>query len=163
MAVSQSFTGLVANPIVDARLEKSYSANALAKRLGLSRQYISRAEQGTYSSLNPSLIKWVAEALNISSGAVMNQYAKFQKAQRYATIEDIGPHKLERHGSSLPGHEIFERWRSGYWTSPIQFSIAFCVHPDATQKYEEGIQRKMPTQIREALLGVKLIDENWTD
>lgn len=144
----------------------SYSSAALAKRLGLSKQYLSRAEQGTYSNINPALTKWVSEALQISSKAVHHRYVQFQQATRISTIERIAPDKLERIAEGdekKPGHELFERWRNDYWTSPMQFAVAFCVHPDSVQKYEEGIQKQMPGQIRLALLEAKLIDESWVD
>jgi transcriptional regulator with XRE-family HTH domain len=164
LAVRMSFTGDIANPITDARLEQSFSGPALAKRLGLSRQYLNRAEQGTYTSLNPSLKRWVSNALNISPESVHQRYVQFQKAQRRATTERVDPVKLERRsGDNEPGYIIFERWRNGYWTSPTQFSIAFCVHPDAVQKYEEGIQKRMPEQIRNALEESKLLDPGWSD
>lgn len=158
-----SFNGTTPNPITDARNELQMSGPILAKRLGLSRQYLSRAEQGTYSSLNPALRKWVANATSISTNDVDKRYRLFQKAQRQNTIEQVGPHKLERHDSSEPGYKIFLRWREGYWTSPLQFAIAFCVHPDSVQKYEEGIQRSMPKQIMEALIETNLIEPNWHD
>ena len=162
MAATNSFSGEVINPITDARLGLSMSGPMLAKRLGLSRQYLSRAEQGTYSSLNPALITWVSNALNIHPEAIRQRYALFQKATRRATVERISPHPLRRNGSEAP-HLTFERWRSGYWTSPVQFSVAFCVHPDSVQKYEEGIQKTMPRQILEALQETKLLDPAWED
>lgn len=163
MAVNQSYVGNVANPIVAARLEVAITGNMLGKKLGLSRQYISRAEQGTYSSLNPALVKWVANASNISTNAVTARYQLFQKMQRQATIEQVDPHKLERHDSTEAGHKIFERWRSGYWTSSVAFAIAFCVHPDLVTKYEEGIQLKMPKQVSDALKENELLEESWLD
>lgn len=161
--VGNSFIGEIPNPITDARLEKSMSGPALAKRLGLSRQYLSRAEQGTYASLNPALQRWVSNALNIHPDAVKQRYVAFQKKQRLETFDRIQPHRLERHDSHESGSTLFERWREGYWTSPTQFAIAFCVHPDTVQKYEEGIQKKMPGDIFRALLEVNLIDANWSD
>lgn len=163
MTVGNFVTGDVVNPITDARLEVSMSGQMLAKRLGLSRQYISKAEQGTYTSLNPALVKWISNALNISNSAVMHRYNLFQQSTRRATAERIEPHKLERHESREAGNVIFTRWRNGYWTSPTQFAIAFCVHPDTVQKYEEGIQKKMPKDIFSALSEVNLIDANWSD
>jgi transcriptional regulator with XRE-family HTH domain len=139
------------------------SANALAKRLGLSRQYISRAEQGTYSKLNPALVRWVSEVSNISVRWVEGAYEYFQHKQRSATIDKVGPHRLLRHEDTSPGAVLFERWRSGYWSSPVSFAIAFCVHPDLVTKYEEGIQKNMPKQIREALIECELLSEDWTD
>ena len=159
-----SFSGDLANPITDARLEKSLSGPALAKKLGLSRQYLNRAEQGTYTSLNPALLKWTSQALSIEVRSVELRYVKFQKTTRRATTERIGPHQLVRPpGNTEPGHVLFGRWRNGYWTSPTQFSIAFCVHSDAVQKYEEGVQLKMPATIKEALFENGLIEKDWAD
>lgn len=159
-----SFSGDLANPITDARLDMSMSGPMLAKKLGLSRQYLNKAEQGTYSSLNPALVKWVANTLSITPFDVAHLYVKFQKSTRRATVEKVDPHKLERYpGNTELGHVLFERWRAGYWTSPTQFAIAFCVHPDAVQKYEEGIQLKMPSTIREALFENGLIEKDWAD
>ena len=140
------------------------SANALAKRLGLSRQYISRAEQGTYSSLNPALLKWTSDTLAITVKWVVQGYEHFQNTQRRATTEKIEPHRLIRHsGNFSPGGVLFERWRSGYWNSPTAFAIDFCVHPDLVTKYEEGIQKTMPKVIRQALIENQLLDESWAD
>lgn len=163
MSVKQSFAGATTNPITQARIGAAMSSNALAKRLGLSRQYLSRAEQGTYSSLNPKLVKWVSDTIPISSRWVEKSYEEFQKAQRRATVERVEPHRLERHGSKSPGGVLFERWRSGYWNSPNSFAVDFCVHPDLVMKYEEGIQLNMPKQIRQALSEVNLIETDWTD
>lgn len=165
MAANSFSVGDIINPVTDARLNMSLSGPALAKRLGLSRQYLNRAEQGTYAKLNPALLKWVANALSVETRSVERMYEKFQKATRHASMEKWEPHKLVRSGNE-PGYVLFERWRSGYFTSPTQFAVAFCVHPDAVQKYEEGIQRTMPKQIVEALEEVDLIDaktfESWT-
>lgn len=163
MVVNISFTGDIANPITDARIMQAISANQLAKRLGLSRQYLSRAEQGTYSNLNPALKRWVANALSIGVASVEKRYLVFQAAQRRATVEKIDPHRLERHSSDEPGHVIFERWRNGYWSSPMSFAVAMCVHPDSVQKYEEGIQKKMPDQLHFALSQMDLIESNWVE
>lgn len=160
MAVNQSYAGEIINPITDGRLHMSMSSQGLAKKLGLSKQYMSRAEQGTYSSLNPALQKWVSNALNISPESVRQRYVKFQQAQRRATKDRTNPHVLRRNGSEA-AHLTFERWRSGYWTSPMQFATAFCVHPDSVQKYEEGIQKMMPAQIKNALEEVNLLDPSW--
>lgn len=164
MAINQSFTGAIANPIVEARLAQSFSGPALAKRLGLSRQYISRAEQGTYSNLNPALLKWVAHAMSFTVEAVEHRYVAFQKAQRRATIEKVNPLPLTRRdGNHSPGGVLFEHWRSGYWTSPNQFAVAFCLHPDIVQKYEEGITKAMPKHLKAALIETGMLNGNWVD
>lgn len=162
MAINQSFTGDITNPIVQARIDMAISANALARRLGLSKQYLSRAEQGTYSSLNPALLRWISNALNFTPEAVVQRYVLFQKATRRAAVEKIEPARLERK-SETPGNELFERWRSGYWSSPIQFATDFCIHPDLIQKYEEGITKSMPKQLKAVLIENGILDSNWQD
>lgn len=163
MAVRQSYVGEMTNPIVEARLSIAMSGQSLAKRLGLSRQYVNRAEQGTYSKLNPSLIRWVSNVSNISPGAVEHRYTTFQKVKRQATINRIEPTQLARHNSKERGNVIFERWRSGFWPSSMAFATDFCLHPDTIQKYEEGITLTMPKHLMDALTESKLIDGEWVD
>jgi transcriptional regulator with XRE-family HTH domain len=139
----------------------SISSSALGKRLGLSKQYLSRVEQGTYSSLNPALLRWVANAMGWTNESTLRRYVEFQKLKRAATVDEIRPHKLTRKNLTAPGHRIFENWRSGYWNSPMAFANDFCVHPDLVSKYEDGIQKTMPKQIREILLQHDLIDDDW--
>lgn len=160
MTSLNSFSGDVTNPIVAARLDNAMTSNTLAKRLGLSRQYMSRAEQGTYTSLNPALLKWVSHATSVNVRDVEARYKDFQKLKRLATIEEVNPHILRRNGSEAE-HLTFTRWRSGYWQSPLAFAVGFCLHPDSVQKYEEGIQKGMPQQIKIALEQTKLLDPAW--
>lgn len=162
--IQGSFTGDVINPIIDARLNLSLTANALAKRLGLSRQYIQRAEAGTYASLNPALLRWVANAQSISTASVERRYTQFQEATRRATIEVVNPHKLTRQADNRErGYVLFERWRSGYWPSVVAFSNAFCLHSDTIGSYEEGIRKSMPTVIRDVLLNFDLMDKDFDE
>lgn len=164
MAVNQSFVGQVVNPVVQARLQMAMNSNALARRLGLSRQYISRAEQGTYSSLNPTLLKWTSDALAIDRRWVEKSYANFQSSQRRATVEKIAPVRLERaDGDMSPGGYLFEKWRSSYWYSVNAFAVDFCVHPNLVTKYEEGDQDNMPKQIKAALEETNLIALPWVE
>lgn len=160
MTSLNSFSGDVTNPIVEARLDHAMTSHMLAKRLGLSRQYLSRAEQGTYTSLNPALLKWVSQTTSVNVRDVEARYKNFQESKRIATVEEVQPHILRRNGSEAE-HLTFERWRGGYWTSPFAFAVAFCVHPDSVQKYEEGIQKGMPQQIKIALEQTKLLDPSW--
>lgn len=145
MRVNKSYVGSIANPIAETRVGLAMSGAALAKRLGLSRQYIQKAEEGIYTSLNPSLLKWTAEVNGFTVNAVAKRYKAFQNAQRRETIERVQPHPFTL---TEPEGFHFERWRSGYWTSSGQFAVAFCIHPDLIQKYEEGITKSMPKQLK---------------
>lgn len=151
------------NPIVEARHLSGLSLDRLGKRLSLSKQYISRAEQATYSGLNPALVSWAAENLGVSKGAVMQRYFEFQKLVRSSTKDNVNPSLLARRGSKLPGHVIFTSWREMYWVSPTSFSNALCVHPESVKTYEEGMISAMPDQLIKALRSMGMIDPNWTE
>lgn len=151
------------NPIVEARIESGISVTSLAKKIGVSKQYVSRAEHGTYSSLNNDLVRFASAKLNIKPGEFIRRYKTFQNATRIATASEISPQMLARRGSFAPGNEIFATWRSGYWHSVISFCNAFCVHPEIVRAYEEGIRSDMPAAIKEILTEVGLLDPNWID
>lgn len=157
------FIGRIANPIADARLEAGMSLNTLANRLSLSKQYINRAEHGTYNSLNTPLVKFTAKQLGTSNKGVIEKYTAFQEATRKLSAENIAPSMLSRKNSTLPGNEIFTLWREGYWPSITAFSNSFCLHPELVRAYEEGIREEMPTLMRTVLASFKLMDPNWTE
>lgn len=160
--VTTGFTSNSINPIIDARLRLTLTAQGLAKKLGVSRQYISRAEAGTYTTLNPALVRWVSHALSVTEMTVTKLYQGFQLATRKATVEQVNPHKLERYdGNHEPGNVLFERWRAGYWHSPVAFANAFCIHPDTISRYEEGISKEMPVVIKTTLNQFGLLGENF--
>jgi hypothetical protein len=157
------------NPIADARYECGLSLQRLGKRVGLSRQYLSRAEQGTYSGLNKDLIRFTSEQLQISSREVLRRYEAFQVMTRRRTASNLRPATLTRpvgaNGelSTDAGWKIFETWRSSYWPSATAFSNALCVHPEVVRNYEDGQMPGMPEPVRLALLSVGLLDAKWSE
>ena len=160
---TMTFMHTFENPVIEARAESGMTLQNLGKKLGLSKQYVSRAEQGTYTGLNKDLIKFVANQLSVSAREVVRRYEAFQVIHRRRTAVNLNPEVLARRGSSQPGHVIFEIWRSSYWPSTTSFSNGLCIHPEAVRNYEEGIAPTMPDPIRLALLSVNLLDPNWTE
>lgn len=164
MVINASFIGSLANPIIDARMQVGINSNALAKKLGLSRQYISQAELGIYSSLNPALLRWVSNALDLHKQTVEQKYVLFQKAKRKATIEKFEPNVLRRPENTItPGHTLFANWRSHYWPSAVAFAKDFCIHPEIVSNYEEGLRPEMPILLKRILAESNLIEPNWAD
>lgn len=151
------------NPIIEARAETGMTLQNLGKRLGLSRQYISRAEQGTYSGLNKDLVKFTANQLGISAREVVRRYEAFQITTRRRTALNLNPEVLARNGSSDSGYILFGIWRGSYWPSTTSFSNGLCIHPETVRNYEEGITPAMPDPIQQALMSVNLIEPNWTE
>lgn len=157
------FVGPVCNPIAEARLEDGKSVTSLANKLGVSKQYVSRAEHGTYSSLNEALVKYGSSQLKIKPGDFVRRYQAFQEAVRKDTVDNVNPNLLARRGSTATGNEIFSRWRNGYWNSITEFCNAFCIHPEIVRAYEDGIRDEMPAIIRNVLGRFGVIDPNWND
>lgn len=157
------YTSNLQNPIAEARFKSGYSLERLGKHISLSKQYISRAEQGTYSGLNPALVNFAKNVLEISQGQVMARYMHFQSSKRKEVVRNVNPMLLARRGSKLPGNKIFEEWRSLYWTSSHNFATSFCIHPESVKNYEEGFISAIPEQLFRALTATKLIDPNWTE
>lgn len=153
----------IVNPIAEARIADGYSLRRLGNKLGLSAQYISRAEHGTYSDVNDALIKYAGSILELAPEDVFNRYKNFQEETRRRTARELKPKKLMRGNSILPGHELFTEWREIYWTSGMAFSNAFCVHPDMVGQYEDGVRPVMPNQIQRALWQVELIERDWSE
>jgi len=151
------------NPIADARHSTGVSLQHLGKRVGLSRQYLSRAEQGTYSGLNKDLVNFTSKQLGISVREVVRRYEAFQVMTRKFTAESLQPTPLRRGNSQEPGYVIFERWRSGYWNTATAFSNGFCVHPEVVRNYEDGQLPGIPDPVRGALASVGLIASDWTE
>lgn len=151
------------NPVTEARNLEGYSQERLGKRLGVSKQYLSRAEQGTYSGLNKDLLRFVSQVLEVSIREVERQYRAFQSEKRLESLNKYQPEKLSRRASREPGCVLFTRWRYCYWGSTTSFSNAFCIHPEIVRNYEEGITPAMPDQMMLVLNEMKLLDSNWTE
>lgn len=153
------------NPLTEARDAAKISANRLAKRLSLSRQYLSRADQGTYTNINPNLMEFTCTHLNLNSKDVMDLYRKFQEDRRVETIARLNPDLLAV--EHVPGtktkfhYEIFREWRENYWHTISQFSSQMCVHPGTVTNYENGLQSFMPYVIRDSLVQVKMIHASF--
>lgn len=155
------------NPVSQARALEGMSLERLGNKLDVSKQYLSRAEHGTYAGLNRNLIRWISGVLEISGREVERQYKAFQTEKRRHCVETTGPERLKQNRSefSIPkkGYETFRDWRRLYWESPFKFCVDMCVHPASVEKYEDGVCESMPDQLRNALREVDLLEIGWKD
>lgn len=154
------------NPISYARYLSTHSSTSLAKKLGVSRQYISRLEQGLYDKPNDKLLSWATEQLNkhlaedkqTNNEAVQQLYREWQWMHRESSKMShiIRPLEItEYHKARQPNvmyyYKIFAEWRSDYWISTHAFCVDFCLHPSPVVDYEEGNTRSMPTSLKEVM------------
>lgn len=167
------------NPISYARYLSSYSTTRLAKNLGVSRQYLSRLEQGLYDKPNKEVINWTTETLNksldkpVTPAAIEQLYREWQWQQRESIklnkallpvaitdFDRVAQPSFREHGI-IYYHRIFRQWRGDYWPSAHAFCVDMCLHPSPVTEYEEGQTITMPSQLKKVLLELNLIGEGF--
>lgn len=130
------------NPLTVLRTTKRLSQEALAKKAGVSRQLIIRAEQAVYASPPPAL---VSTLLDISDPAAVGfaldeetVYHLYKEYQTHVRKRSFGRLATNQVFSDVPkGVHPFVDWRlrSGIKAriGPAKF---FCVHPALLHKFE---------------------------
>jgi transcriptional regulator with XRE-family HTH domain len=151
------------NPLHYARIISGYSLVNLSKKLNLSKQYITRAEQGLYETVNPRHLEFVMEEISktvdgkITADNVIKLLEEWKEARRKQKAEEkeLEPLKINE-GST--GSEIFRTWRERYWISTHSFCVDMCLHPAYVARYEEGDTKRMPESLLKVLWNLNLID-----
>lgn len=164
------------NPLSHARYLSTYSTTALAKKLGVSRQYISRVEQGLYDKPNKEVLAWTTEVLNknlaedrqIETPVVEQLYREWQWQQRESTKMGMSLRPCSvtdfdrvRQPDVIYYHKIFRQWREDYFISTHSFCVSMCLHPSPVAEYEEGGTIKMPQTLRRVMEQLGLLGEGF--
>jgi transcriptional regulator with XRE-family HTH domain len=139
------------NPLKRLRHLCNLTLDQVAYQVGVSRQFIIRAEQGVYSAVPDSLLDFYGGRLEVDALAVGAEYYQFQLLTRKAnygrliepwTFPDVLQHP-------------FIHWRlmSGV-TSSAGICKLFCVHPATINKFEKRsfLMNAIPDQLVGALL-----------
>jgi len=167
------------NPISHARFLASLSTSKLARELNVSKQYISRLEQGIYEKPNQVVAAWAASVLNNNSNrtigpkTVESLYAKWQWDQRRSTKVNRGlrpvtvthydkvSQRAQTGSDVIYYHKIFGQWVCSYWDSAHSFSVAMCLHPSPVADYMDGATHTMPKKLAEVMSRLDLIGEGF--
>jgi transcriptional regulator with XRE-family HTH domain len=169
------------NPISYARYLSTYSStSALARELGVSRQYLSRIEQGIYDKPNQELLEWAATTINKASGKDFEasdveqlyrewqwqkrESAKLNKALRPVTVTEydlVKQRAINGTDAIVYYYRIFTQWRSDYWLTSHAFCVDMCLHPSPVAEYEEGKTHTMPNTLKKVLIELELIGEGF--
>lgn len=169
------------NPVSYARMLTTTSASRLSRELKVSKQYISRLEQGLYEKPNPTIMKWASDVLNRNSTETINEatveslYRNWQWSQRNSAksnknLQPIVVTKYDRisHSARLGGnadivyyHLVFSQWLESYWATPHNFCVDMCLHPSPVADYVEGKTYKMPNKLVEVMNELDLIGEGF--
>lgn len=174
------------NPISQARHLSTMSSTKLAKELKVSKQYISRIEQGLYDKPNPKIMNWAAETLDrnrnrdsnpypITTAVVEQLYREWQWQQRESVkqsklLRPIAVTKYDRISQAAARggntidfryYPIFGQWVGSYWDSAHSFCVQMCLHPSPVGNYIDGGMYAMPAQLTEVLTKLDLIGEGF--
>lgn len=162
------------NPISYARYLDGDSTTALSRRLGVSRQYISRLEQGLYDKPSDTLLRWACEVLSrekgkkVSKEAIEQLYREWQWTKRESakinrTLRPVAITEFDRirQPEVIYYHTVFSDWRTLYWTTPHAFCVDMCLHPSPVTDYEEGITSSMPKNLVNVLTRLDLLGEGF--
>jgi transcriptional regulator with XRE-family HTH domain len=164
------------NPISHARYLSTMSTMQLSKRLDVSRQYISRLEQGLYDRPNKELLNWTVSTLNrnlaedkhVTPVAVEQLYKEWQwqKRQSCKINKSLLPCRVSEFDrveqpDIIYYHKIFARWRSDNWESTHSFCVDMCLHPSPVGDYEDGQTRKMPNSLKDVMMRLGLLGNGF--
>lgn len=166
------------NPVAFARYLANISTTQLSKRLGVSKQYISRLEQGLYDKPNKVMVDWTVSTINrntpvdkhVTAAAVEQLYREWQWQRRESCKMDKTLRPLEitefdrviqrsqnQHPELFYYHKVFVQWRNDYWSTSHSFCVDMCLHPSPVTDYEEGHTQSMPAGLRKVLGQMGLI------
>ncbi|MFE1915013.1 helix-turn-helix domain-containing protein [Streptomyces anandii] len=168
------------NPVAFARYLAGLSTTKLAKELKVSKQYISRLEQGIYDKPNKTVMDWATVELNkhysqeLTPVTVENLYRSWQWQQRESTKDsrNLKPVVITKYDrvsqaarnqsdSVIYYHQIFGQWVGSYWDSVHSFCVSMCLHPSPVAEYVEGRSLTMPNKLVEVLTRLELLGEGF--
>lgn len=153
------------SPIAKARSLSSYSTTALAKQLEVSRQYLTRTEQGLYEKPNKKVVNWTANQLNITPDEVLNQYLLWQWHHRLTVKESklLRPVTINKFHNPdvIYYHKLFRDWRAQYWNTVHEMCVDMCMHTYPVLEYEAGNVYKMPALLKEVMSKLGLLGEGF--
>lgn len=164
------------NPISYARHLSTCSTTSLAKRFNVSRQYISKLEQGLYDKPSKDLLAWTAEILNknldedrkVTSAIVEQLYREWQWQKRESVKMSkvlrpciITEFDRVRQPNIMYYHKIFKQWREDYWDTTHSFCVDMCLHPSPVFDYEGGRTHTMPNTLKKVMLQLDLIGKGF--
>lgn len=170
------------NPVSYARYLANISTTALSKRLGVSKQYIVRLEQGLYDKPGKVLLDWTVSTINrnvpvdkhVTSAGVEQLYKEWQWQRRESCKIDRALRPLEvteydrviqrsqnQHPELFYYHKVFYQWRTAYWSTSHAFCVDMCLHPSPVVDYEEGNTQTMPNNLKKIMGQMGLIGQGF--
>ena len=144
------------NPVKDFRAQLSLSLRDLANLANVTPLAIVRTEQGVFTNVPPNIVSAMLSTKLVVVGdyvlsdpdSIHEAYVAWQRYQRRANFGKLTP--------ELPPFKPMVspllHWRlTSSLPSQMGLCKAFCIHPSPVAQVETGKQRKLPTQLVDAL------------
>ena len=161
------------NPITQARELIGLTQTRLAMKTGISRQHVSKLEQGCHRKVNERVLKYLSDQLGgePKPNEIQLGYTAWQQRHRRLALSQHRNNPIRpvadfiSSGVCQPTNTetlirwylVFKAWREEYWNSQNEFCLDMCVKPFDVSKYEDGKLYSMPSYLREALEDVSLL------
>lgn len=129
--------------------------NGFARAVGINRQTILRAEQGTFNGIPPVHLHFLSERTSLPSSSITTSYTEWVAERRRSNFNKLSStYYLERHFEKYPTLHPLVVWRrfSGI-QSRIEVCKLFCVHQSTVTRFESPRlpYTEIPDQLHEAL------------
>jgi transcriptional regulator with XRE-family HTH domain len=147
------YTMEILNPLKTIRTNAGISQIGMAHRLGVSRQYVTRIEQGLYAHLPDEVLTEYATLGDRPVAVLQEQYEEVIWAKRESLVPTCRAVNWSRFLEALPENNGLELLRETLgFNSRISFCIKLAVHPSTVLLFETDRTKKLPTDVVEALL-----------
>ena len=138
------------NPITQVRRQRGRSIRAFADDIGIHHQAILLAERGVYTTILPSIRKYLSEQ-DIDTEGFERQYQSFVCEKRSEEGSKMGVPTLTVAALGDPTRSPLVTVRNALGVSRMKFCKNLCIHPAYEFKCEMGEAGTLGEQIRSAL------------
>lgn len=138
---------MITHPFSRLRALRELSQAQLAVRLGVTRHYYLRLEQGLFHEIPDEILKTLVETFGVSSSELSELYRSYQRETReefkveHSSFKDI----LSSY-SGLTHPLVWYRGNQGL--SRMGLCKGLCLHYDGVTQYEKNVQRSIPQDIK---------------
>jgi hypothetical protein len=136
------------NPVAIVRALAGLTLAQASEETGCHLQAFFLQEQGVYPHILPAIGEWL-KLRGYYLPEAEKEYREFQRQKRVASGEQFGVSILEL---GPPNGNPIVDFRQTIGLSRMGLAKHFCIHPGLLYRVEQGITRKIPVQLSDALL-----------
>lgn len=135
------------HPFVVFRSLRDLTQDNLAEKLGVTRHYYLRLEQGLYHEIPERILTQLSDEFGTSKAELSAAYREFQKEQRYSFKAANESFKSVLKNYSGLAHPLVY-YRSEMLLTRMGLCKGLCLHYDGVTQYEANKQRGVPLDLK---------------